>query len=205
MKVIKVEKGHFVDLSRLNDDSIIVDAGACRGDVIAELRTHKETANCQIYAVEPGTSNMNIIIERKFDNVKLYQVALVAQDYEGQKVMFHETHGKPEWCYVEVGFEAKRRRRMPQTEYEVEVLRINDLPKQFKIDRIDYLKMDTEGVEHDLIRTMTPETAEMIKQWSFEFHPAEPNHKVSLQNMLKDLGFEIYEEGTYKEIFCGRP
>ena len=46
--------GHWVDLSRLNEESIIVDAGACTGEFIEEIRKY---VNCKIVAIEPDPDN----------------------------------------------------------------------------------------------------------------------------------------------------
>ena len=43
---------HFVNIDRLDDDSIIVDVGACIGSVIKALRKYKQTTKCKIFAIE---------------------------------------------------------------------------------------------------------------------------------------------------------
>lgn len=193
--------GHFVDLSRLGDDSIIVDAGASYGLTIKELRKFEQTKNCTIYAIEPHKKNVKDL--KKLKNVVVCNKALVGQEFGGE-VLFGEVAGLQQWGYIAPSFEGKRRHGRPGSKYTVKTLKINDVFKEFNIPHIDYLKTDIEGSEKEVIETMSQETASKIKQWSFMIHPTTPENKAYLREKLEKLGFEIYKEETYREVFCGR-
>ena len=74
---------HIVNISRLNDDSIIVDVGACMGDVIGGLRQYKQTKKCKIFAIECDKLNIAELKKKDFFNVEICEKALVGQNTEG--------------------------------------------------------------------------------------------------------------------------
>ena len=71
---------HFVNIKRLNDDSIIVDAGACVGDVIIGLRKYEQTKKCKIFAIECDKLNIAELKKQTFSNVEICEKAFVGQD-----------------------------------------------------------------------------------------------------------------------------
>ncbi len=66
--------GHWVDLTKLNKDSVIIDAGACSGEFIEEIR---KMVNCKIIAIEPDIDSFKTLEGKNFDNVELHNNALV--------------------------------------------------------------------------------------------------------------------------------
>ena len=62
-----------------------------------------------------------------------------------------------------------------------------------QIDHIDYLKLDIEGAEFNLFRTMTQNTANKIKQISCEIHPEffDGDATKFITDRLNELGFKF--------------
>lgn len=195
---------HFVNIDRLNDDSIIVDAGTCEGDVIKRLREHKQTSKCKIFAIECNRKLVEGLKGKNFFNVEIYEKALVGQNTKGDVVFFEGKRG-PNWGSIKPANVISRWHDATDT-YDVKTIKINNIFNDLGIEKIDYMKVDTEGSEKLIFKTMSMRTAKKIKQISVEVHW--PNKGVGItmewaKERLKQLGFEIKTE-EHAEIFCER-
>ena len=203
-KIITIEK-HFVELDRLNDESIIVDAGACEGDIIKGLRKHRQTKKCKIFAIECDKKKVKCIKKQNFFNVEICEKALVGQNIK-RPVKFFRCKRGPNWGSIESAGLSERWNKATDI-YYVNTLKINDIFDEFGIDKIDYMKMDIEGSEKMVFDTMSMETAKKIKQLSVEIHW--PNKRAGItmdwaEKQLIKFGFEIKHKARI-EIFCERP
>jgi len=195
---------HYVNINRLNDDSIIVDVGACEADVIKELRKHKQASKCKIFAIECDKLNIAELKKKNFLNIEICEKALVGQDIEGPVKFFRHPRG-PNWGSIELANITDRWRNATDI-YDVKTLKINDIFNEFGIDKIDYMKMDIEGSEKMILETMSMETAKKIKQISAEIHWPNKGVKITMawaKERFQKLGFEIKRE-EHAEIFCER-
>jgi len=201
--VIKeIVKGHFVDIDKLNDESIIIDAGAAWGDTIEDLRSCEQTKLCRIIAFECHREHIETLKTKSFYNVTLCEKALVGQD-SLDNVTFYQHLGLPGWGNLTRPYGKGHRKFRGIKTYDVEVLRINDLFDYLKIDEIDFLKMDIEGSESGVFRTMSTETASKIKQVSMEIHTVLGVTKEYIEHHVERLGFEI-KMRKHCEIFFER-
>jgi len=194
----------FVNIDRLDDDSIIVDAGACEAYIIKDLRRYKQAAKCKIFAIECNKKLAEELRKQNLFNVEICEKALVGQGIGGDVVFFEGVRGA-EWGSIKL---ALLRERWPSATdtYEVKTLEINDIFNEFGIDKIDYMKMDVEACEKLILETMSMETAGKIKQISMEVHWITPNAQISMEwarDRLQEFGFEIKIE-QHAEIFCER-
>ena len=200
----KDKEKHFIDIDRLNDDSIIIDVGACIGNVTKRLREHRQTMRCKIFAIECDKRNLEILKKQNFYNVEIYEKALVGQNTKGPVKFFRCKRG-PNWGSIEPANQTSRWRDATES-YDVDTIKINDIFDEFGIDKIDYMKMDIEGSEKLTFETMSVETAEKIKQISVEVHWPDKSVGITMawvSERLEQLGFEIKCK-THAEIFCGR-
>ena len=65
-----------------------------------------------------------------------------------------------------------------------------------KLDTCDYLKLDCEGAEYEIIESLPNEYFKKIKQIYIEYHFSDSKHKM-LENMIKKLeqmSFSIVKE-----------
>jgi len=177
MKLTEIKKGHWVDLSKLDKDSVIVDAGACVGEFIEEIREH---INCKIIAIEPDTRNFNILKEKNFKNVELINKALVGDD-KGMFVTFY-SYSQNELGNISNKYPDSR------DKFTVKTIKLKDLPK------MDYLKMDIEGEEEAVIQSITNK----INQMSIEIHDMDIKKVIS---KLEEFGFKC-EEMPHSEIYA---
>lgn len=195
---------HYVDIDKLNDDSIIIDVGACVGTVIEALREYKQTAKCKIIALECNKKLVEILRKQNFNNIEICEKALTGQN-AGKYVTFFEGKRGPNWGSIESASLNERWEESPG-KYKVKTLKINDIFDEFDIDKIDYMKMDIEGGEKLILDTMSTETAMKIKQWTMEVHWPNPYSGITMEgteSRLIDLGFKIVRKDR-TEIFCER-
>lgn len=171
--------------------SIIVDAGASYGEFIEGIK--QIMPNVRIYSLECCKTNYRILEEKKFSNVILCDHALVGQSVEGD-IEFTEFVGQNgkfhQWGNVRglnVDAAKKRKEFIETRKYRVPTLKMNDIFDFFGLSKIDYLKLDIEGEEEEVIDTMTSETAGKINQISLEVHSQK--NKLIITEHLYELGF----------------
>ncbi len=63
----------------------------------------------------------------------------------------------------------------------------------FKLEDVDYLKIDCEGSEYGIFRTMTPETASLIDQIAIEVHIVDGESPDALLSRIRELGFDVQD------------
>lgn len=180
---------HWVDVSRLDKDSIVIDAGANVGLFVEALRAH---VDCKIIAVECGKENVACIKNKNFENVDVIGKAVVGDS--NQSITLTEIVGEPnddgtmrynQWHNI-YGNHSDHPTAQVNT-YEVEGVTLKELIEEY--GTVDYLKMDIEGAEYEVMESLTPEDAQKIKQMSFEWHDAKQNSR--LEEVLLSLGYEV--------------
>lgn len=200
-KIIKIN--HVLDLDLLSDSPLILDVGANTGmytDFL--LRT---CGNVEIIAIECSTTNFNALLKKNYDsNVTLINAALSSKDSVSKfKEFIGEKNDDGTFRYHQWGNIVKRDKGLPGDikvkEYNVKTISIQSLIKDLKIKKIDFLKMDIEGSEYDVIKSMTEDVAEKITQMSIEVH--EPKKTPALLKKLEQFGFKT-REYPGKEIYA---
>lgn len=168
--------GHRISLDYINNKSIIIDAGACIGNFVKNLR--KLDCNPRIVCIEP--SNSNIIELNKINDITIIRACLVGRKTD--KINFIEIPSLPEWgsIYKKNSLHAREK---PNISYDVETITIEELLRTYPV--IDYLKMDIESEEFNVIETLN--INDNIKQMSLEVHEGNTNHIIEI---LKSLGYE---------------
>tara|TARA_E500000178_G_scaffold284540_1_gene285826 strand:+ start:60009 stop:60689 length:681 start_codon:yes stop_codon:yes gene_type:complete len=191
---------HIIDLSILPDDAIIVDAGACRNiDIPVSSTTElaSDLTNYTIYAIEPERENIKIleksISEREDkDSIHLMKKALVGNNFKGVDTL-HTFNNKPGWTsMIDVGCGYRPIRS--DNRYSVDVIEISELCDMF--ERIDYFKIDIEGMEYEVFSTISDKDLKKIHQISIEYHIRSRNEaKITspqgIFDVLTNSGFEI--------------
>jgi len=160
---------HIINLALLPKNPIIVDAGACVGSVSKHLK--KLCPASTIFAIEPDKENLKEL--KKIKGIKVIPKALVGIKRE---VRFKSVSGRPQWG------------KISETEgYKVDTITLDEF------DKIDYLKMDIEGIEEEVIDNLI----NLPTQMSIEVH----QNKEELIKKLKKLGYKV-KEFNHEEIYA---
>ena len=161
----------------------IIDAGSNIGNFIEKIRSMN--IHSIIFAIEACNTYIDILKQQSFKNVILIPKALVGLN-SSKKLIFTEIKGLPEWgSATDINEIRKRTFGKKRIQTLVETITLNDIIKK----DIDYLKMDIEGSETDVINTLTFEVAKKIKQISFEVHN---NDGIKLEKILQKLGSSTF-------------
>lgn len=184
MEIIIKEHTFLSEL--LNDEIVVVDLGACRGEFVNEL--NKVFKIKKAILVEANPTNFNFLSDK--DNYVLYNMAISKNDNE--TISFYEDlkspyNGSKIFNYFN-GFEHK-----------IETITLETLMKKNDIDYIDILKIDIEGSEYDILPNISDECFSKIKQITVEFHDFIDNSLKSktqeIINKLEKLGFKRISKG----------
>ncbi len=184
MSKIKTFGSHLVDFDLIPPNGIFIDAGACEGNFIKEVKAHSKSPF--ILAIEPNKKNARELIHEKYDQVIVLEAALVGSN-EPKKMPFNDFNacGLPEWGNVTGLYENR-----PHTTYEVETMDIAELLGIVPSLIIHHLKMDIEGCEHGVIKDLTLEMAERIQQISMEVHSGLQFMELDLKKLGYDTQFD---------------
>lgn len=177
---------HLVDFSLIPDGGIFVDAGACQGNFINDIKDN--ISEPFIIAIEPNKQNVLDLTAKGYERVVIFNAALMGLN-RPHKIDFNDFNevGLHEWGNV-TGLYSNR----PHKTYQVQTTDMNEVIYILPIPVIHHLKMDIEGCEHQVVADLTTTQAEMIQQISMEVH----NGIQDLENNLKKLGYYTnFEKG----------
>ena len=183
------ELNHIINLDTLNADSIIVDAGAAVGNFVKKIQSYPQTQHSKIISLECSHKNLNKLKNLNLNNNIIVECALVGINKE---VFFSEFVGdtKPDgnhkyyqWGNI-LGNHKKnlKNKKVKINEYKVKTITLEGLMNKYGLERIDYLKMDVEGAEYEIIENLDITIATKIHQISLETHNTNKNN-----NLIKCL------------------
>lgn len=177
----EVPKGHWVEETKLKEGATIVDAGACWGDFTKGM---EELGKFKIWMIEPA----GIFQELLKRDATIIRAALVGDNYLDNKLMF--------WFFPNSlersnGKELYSGGQEPQ---KVDVIRWSDLVKKVG-GHIDYLKMDIEGFEWEVVQSMKDNKE--VDQISMEIH----TNKEEIIKRLSELGYAT-EMKDHAELYA---
>lgn len=153
MRLVSV-RGHHIWPAPLTKDSVVVDAGAHRGEFSAEIIRR---FGCQCHLVEANPGLVETLIIARAESVTT--AALGGRDGRG---MLHISENPEATGLFDTG---------PKTaSVEVETISLATLMQRLDITKIDILKLDIEGAEFDLIAATPNEILQRINQITVEFH-----------------------------------
>jgi len=164
---------------RIQKGDVVVDVGANIG-VFANASYYKGAS--RILCFEPNTIAFNCLIKNKPENAELFKCAIgdgtIAKMY---------TPDNPDNTMCTTRYYSS-----DIVEY-VPMLSINDLFNNNIVDHIDFLKIDAEGSENEILLNIIPSVYEKISKISVEFHSDLINNFDPVIKLLKQMGFQMLE------------
>ena len=173
-------RGHAVWIAGLGSGSVVVDAGAHKGEF---SQTLAERFGCRCYLVEANPDLATQLSQQGFKNV--LPAALSAGD--GRARFVHRANKESGGIFAREG-------EAGAVTVEVETLSLPTLSRRIGVERIDLLKLDIEGAEFDLVAKTPDEVLRRIGQITVECHDFLPEFKgrglyEALRDRLEVLGF----------------
>ena len=178
----------YADFFPFYKKAIIVDIGAHKGyfTMFAALNT---AADSKIICVEPVSSNFKIlernILQQGYKNILLLKAAVAAFDGQLEIRLSHDTN------HSIIGDNPLSGKA--NAIEKVKAITLDSLILQYQLSEIDFLKMDCEGAEYDILFNASFETLKRIKILSLEFHDLKDPEKTAsrLIDSMESKQFEV--------------
>lgn len=170
---------------KINKNDVVIDIGSHIG--MFSLYASQYCTKGKIFSYEPSIENFNLLKENvKKNNSKNIIPNNLAVSNKNDHVNFyissdntaHSIHGKTE-NFV-----------------QVKSITLKTIFDSNKLDSCNYLKLDCEGSEYEIIESLPNEYFKKIKQIFIEYHFSETKN-IELKNMinkLENLSFQIIQE-----------
>ncbi len=179
---------NIYDFNKLNKNSLVIDLGGHIGDFTIFTAYTKKS---KVIVFEPEKENFLLLK----DNIKLNSLE--------QKVQAVNKAVTNQNGYIDFYISDHNNTGVHSAHYQgpnktkVETIDIKTIPQTYNIDKIDFLKIDIEGGEHELFKLANQSFFNLVQYLVLEYHCQ--NHvknKQSLNKLKKEitnLGFNIFE------------
>jgi FkbM family methyltransferase len=167
----------------IKPDDVVVDIGAHIGAF--SVYAAKNAPKGEVYSYEPQKDNYKQLLKNKalnnLSNIHTFNLAVA--DKKGSLDLFIGSDNGVNSIY-----QTDSTRKV-----EVQATTVNDILAHNRLCEIDYLKIDAEGAEYNIILKMPAETLRKISRITMEFHDRLcPDHRHSeLKNYLEKNGFKV--------------
>jgi FkbM family methyltransferase len=168
----------------LNEGDVVLDIGSHIG--IFSIYASKKKA--KVYSFEPTKANYDRLtsnIEKNnLNNVSLFNLAV--SDKKGQASFFvcNEKKFNARHSLYDPGKKSKK--------IIIQTTTLKEILKENKLSKIDFLKLDCEGAEYDILFNCPKEILSKIGKISMEFHDLdEKRNGKKLKTFLEENGFKV--------------
>ena len=185
----------------IQPDHTIVDVGANMGLFV--LWAAPQAPRGRVVAIEPMPNVaecMNMNVRRNgLENVTVLERAIGADGdtlelitYPDFNIVSHKQGVRPAWATRLLIRLLCWGRRAEPVRVAAPCISLGTIIEQLNLDKIDYLKIDCEGGEYQVFRTLSDEHWRRIDRVAMEFHDLEPgNRHPELVSILESKGFEV--------------
>lgn len=193
----------YADYFPFYKKATLVDVGAHKG--YFSLFAYKNAGpGSTLIAVEPNASNLEVLrqnlVHNQADQVEVVAAAL---------------HSKDEAIQLYCGASANHtivpaEGVVPNEDtMEVQGIQLSTLMQRYQLEEVDFLKLDCEGAEYEILFGLSQAVFQKIKVISMEFHDLKrPGHTaLDLADHLEKMGFEIMKlehRPTHRNLNHGR-
>jgi len=197
MKTIKsvfAKKNYVNEFVDIMPNSIVVDVGANIGAFTIFAAQWAK----QVFAFEPEPENFHLLCS----NIELNGFKNVIPS----RMAIAKKRGKQDFYIAKKEHSSSHSFFLPEYEKKIKVqtLSIMDVIERESLAKIDFLKLDCEGSENDIIEGLSFETAKKIEQISLEFHQVNSYSAEDLVEKLTVLGFDVRSGGKRGYFFARR-
>lgn len=173
-------------------DGLILDLGSNIGLTIAHYKTLYP--NLRIIGCEMNIENFKIaqFNIKKYKNVFLENAAVWINNHG----VSYDGNANNDSFRID-------KLRVPDSEkIRVSSITINKLISKYNIDKIDFLKMDIEGAEVDVLESCDLSWLGLVQAFGMEFHSDEANIN-KYKKKLENLGFKVWRDKRHWNSILG--
>lgn len=172
----------------IDRDFTVVDIGAQIG--VFTVMAGRKAISGRVLSFEPHPDNFSLlqsnVSANELHQVKTYNRAVAST--EGPLKFYVSSFNTGGHSIVASGGS--------QVELIVDAVRLEDILKGENISHIDYLKMDCEGAEVQILRSLASDTLRRISRIVMEIHDPVDATADGLTGWLQKQGFEVQVRGT---------
>lgn len=188
----------------LDENSIVLDIGVYLGHWSKWI---SETYGCKVFGFEPYPKNMKHAKKflESFPNVKLLDYAV--SNIDGSAILYITP--KSDGCSLRDRSKAVKPKNITE-KIGVNTISLKTFMRKYEIEKIDYIKINAEGSEIEILNSLDEELAAKINQIGFSGHAGKIITEDELNNAIKhaqSLGYQIteYSNNKFKNRFhCKR-
>ncbi len=177
---------------RLERGATVIDVGANIG-CFTMLASKIVGSSGRVFALEPEAATHRQLLRNielnRLTNVTALQLAV------GGRRGTVTLHAAPNALFSSL-YSSVNGRAVEGADQQVEMTTLDAIMDRFGLPRCDYLKLDCEGAEHDIIGAMLPATAERISQITLEVHKVPGSDGAALASNLRRLGYRRIGSST---------
>lgn len=182
---IMLRKDYLAHGQKLSPGATVIDIGANIG-CFTLLASKLVGESGRVFAIEPEATTYRQLVSNiqlnRARNVTALKIAVGGT--KGTITLHADTNRLFSSIYSSVnGHEVQG------DDQQVDMTTLEALMTSNRIEHCDYLKLDCEGAEHDIVRSMPPATARRIAQITMEVHKVPGANGESLRMALEQLGF----------------
>ncbi len=176
----------MLQLNKISDDKIIIDAGANVG--FTTVFFHRALKSSQFYLIEPDEGNADMIVKNTNhipkERIKLYKQALSAESGDLFSLNKNFRDGK-DWSLS----------TEPDTSGDITGISLNDIVYENKLDYISLLKIDIEGAERFIFEDKNDLSfLDLTQVLVIEIHDEFPARS-NIYKILRERNFYLFENG----------
>ena len=176
--------------AKLPNNPVIIDIGMNVGyfDILLLSKIPVK----KIYAFEPVPSNVALFKEtvaankEVFKNMNVFQMAVTGRPLDSIDLYLEDSNIATVNASVFAGFDKSHKNKLT-----VPCITLTDIILKNNIEQIDYLKMDCEGSEFDILLNTDPELLKRVHKMTIEVHDLDKknNNIIYLTKYLESLGY----------------
>lgn len=174
----------------IQENDVVFDIGGHIG-AFSVLAASK-AINGKVFAFEPMKDNYEILLSNiklnLFTNIISENVA-VSKD-NGIRSFYISSHKTSSKVGYNTGGHSFFPSKKSGEKIDVKTVTLETLMKKYNVEHINYLKLDTEGAEYDILFGASKETLQKIEKIVMELHPFGENTKDKMLDFLQKNGFK---------------
>lgn len=170
----------------------------------------KKVKNGKVYAFEPIKENFEMLkINLDLNELNnIYTENIAIANKEGTRTFnLSSFHTKSSVGYDTGGHSLYPSKDRDQ-QIQVKTSTLEAIMQKYEVDHIDYLKLDTEGAEFEILCDTPKNILKKIRKIVMELHPFGENTKEKMINFLEDCGYEnnieTYGKGSMYMVYSKR-
>src|SRR3989344_1941267 len=172
-------------LSRIRDNSVVIDIGAHIG--VCSILAAQQGKNVKVFSYEPWPQNFMMLRENiALNNLqgKVFPMQMAVGENEAPRDFYFFTERVGSSLVLIPGQKATQK-------VTVQCTTLNNIFKTKNIERCNFMKIDCEGAEHEILYNTSDDCFVRIESITLETHDQIVGNSMELMDFLKKHNFSV--------------